>query len=255
MAHPLRPSVVIEKVAPGLHRLGHGPVNLYVVQDGDRVALVDAGLPATRPAVVELLDRLGHRPGDVEAIAVTHAHFDHLGFARWLQEEHGVPVLVHPDDGHLAAHPYSYRPAHNRFAFAGRHPGGWPHLAAMTSLGALRVKPPLRTTPMEPGVLASFPQSPRVLHTPGHTDGHTVLHFPEASAVVTGDALVTLDPYTGRRGPRVVASGATNAPEVAVRSLEAIGATGADVVLPGHGLPWYDGAAAAADRAAEAGVA
>lgn len=68
-------------------------------------------------------------------------------------------------------------------------------------------------------------------------------------------ATATLDPYTGLRGPRVVATGATNDPTTAVASLERIGTTGARTVLPGHGYPWYDGAAAAAGRAATAGAA
>ena len=49
----------------------------------------------------------------------------------------------------------------------------------------------------------ALPGAPQVLHTPGHTDGSCVLFLPERRALLTGDALVTLDPYTGRRGPRV----------------------------------------------------
>jgi glyoxylase-like metal-dependent hydrolase (beta-lactamase superfamily II) len=46
------------------------------------------------------------------------------------------------------------------------------------------------------------PGSPRVVFTPGHTLGHCALHFPERDAVIAGDAVVTLDPYTARRaGP------------------------------------------------------
>lgn len=251
----LAPSIVVDRVADGLHRVAHGPVNLYVVHDATSVGLVDAGLPATYPVVEEALRLLGFRAADLTAVLVTHGHFDHLGFARRLQREHDTPVLVHPDDGHLAAHPYGYRPHRNRFAFAATHPGGWPHLASMTRLGALTVRPPLRTDPLVEGVVADFPGRPEVLLTPGHTDGEVVLHFPDADAVVTGDALVTLDPYTGRRGPRVVATGATNDPATAVASLERIGATDARVVLPGHGDPWYGGAAAAAERAAVAGAA
>lgn len=255
LAPTLAPDVVVDHVADGLLRVAHGPVNLYVAHDDTSVGLVDAGLPATYPVVEEVLRLLGFRTADLTAVLVTHGHFDHLGFARRLQQDHDVPVLIHPGDGHLAAHPYGYRPHRNRFAFAATHPGGWRHLAAMTRLGALTVRPPLRTEPLAEGVVADFPGRPEVLLTPGHTDGHVVLHFPAADAVVTGDALVTLDPYTGLRGPRVVATGATNDPTTAVASLERIGATGARTVLPGHGDPWYDGAAAAAGRAATAGAA
>lgn len=248
-------STRIGSVAAGVTIVAHRGVNMYLVEDGDRIGLVDAGLPGSWDLLVEALRRIGHRPDDVAAVLVTHAHFDHVGCARRLQEEHGTPVLVHPGDAHLAQHPYRYRPARNRFAFAATHPGGWRPLAAMTAGGALRVRAPRRTDPLPEGVLEDFPGRPRVLATPGHTDGHVVVHLPDSDAVLTGDALVTLDPYTGRRGPRVVASGATNDPGTALRSLATVAATGARNVLPGHGAPWYDGATSAAEHARSAGVA
>lgn len=46
---------------------------------------------------------------------------------------------------------------------------------------------------------------PTVIATPGHTYGHVALHLPDRDAVISGDALVTLAPYTALTGPRVVA--------------------------------------------------
>lgn len=245
----------VTTAAHGVLRLEHGGTNMYLVNDGERVGLVDAGLSRSWPLLVEGLARLGRGPGDLVSVLVTHAHFDHLGCARRLQDEHGTPVLVHRGDAGLARHPYRYRPARNRLAFVATHPGGWRPLAAMTAGGALTVRAPRRTTPLPTGELATFPGRPQVLATPGHTDGHVVVHLPASDVVLTGDALVTLDPYTGRTGPRVVASGATNDPPTALEALAVIGATGAGTVLPGHGPAWRDGAAAAAERARAAGVA
>jgi len=73
---------------------------------GDRLALVDAGLLATWPAVVQVIEEIGRRPDDVDVIALTHAHFDHIGFAARAQRELDVPVWVHEDDAYAAAHPY-----------------------------------------------------------------------------------------------------------------------------------------------------
>lgn len=55
------------------------------------------------------------------------------------------------------------------------------------------------TLPLAPETTLDVPGRPRVLATPGHTYGHVALHLPDRDAVITGDALVTLDPYTGRR--------------------------------------------------------
>ena len=94
-----------------------------------------------------------------------------------------------------------------------------------------------------------------VVFTPGHTDGHCALHLPAADAIITADALVTLDPYTARRGPRLVARAATADVAANLDSLEAIQATGAQVVLPGHGEPFRSGVAAAVRMARAAGAA
>jgi glyoxylase-like metal-dependent hydrolase (beta-lactamase superfamily II) len=73
--------------------------------------------------------------------------------------------------------------------------------------------------------------------------------------VLAGDAVVTLDPYTGTTGPRLVARAATADSSRALDSLDAIEATGAGTVLTGHGPPWRDGAEAIVARARLTGSA
>jgi glyoxylase-like metal-dependent hydrolase (beta-lactamase superfamily II) len=99
------------------------------------------------------------------------------------------------------------------------------------------------------------PGSPRIVPTPGHTLGHVALHFPDRDAVIAGDAVVMLDPYTARRGPRLVARAATADVERNMATLDALAATGARVVLTGHGEPWTSGAEAIVEAARKAGSA
>ena len=73
--------------------------------------------------------------------------------------------------------------------------------------------------------------------------------------LLAGDALVTLDPYTGRKGPRLVARAATADAERNLRSLDALAETGATHVLTGHGEPWHQGIEAAVQRARAEGSA
>jgi glyoxylase-like metal-dependent hydrolase (beta-lactamase superfamily II) len=91
--------------------------------------------------------------------------------------------------------------------------------------------------------------------TPGHTIGHCALHLPDRDAVLAGDAIVTLDPYTGRTGPRLVARAATVDAERNLAALAALEATGARTVLTGHGEPWRDGVESAVAAARTAGAA
>ena len=95
-----------------------------------------------------------------------------------------------------------------------------------------------RVTEFGDGDELPVPGRPKVLATPGHTPGHVALHMPDHDAVITGDALVTLDPYTALTGPRLGAKAALadSAPNLA--TLDRIAATGASHLLPGHGEPW-----------------
>ena len=66
---------------------------------------------------------------------LTHAHFDHVGFAERARRELGVPVYVHENDVPLTRHPWRYdheRPRAPYFAHAGQ--------------GACRSSPPWSAT-------------------------------------------------------------------------------------------------------------
>ena len=71
--------------------------------------------------------------------------------------------------------------------------------------------------------------------------------------LLTGDVLATRNPLTGRVGPQVMPSGLNRDTPQALRSLDVLERVPADVLLPGHGEPWTDGAAEAARLARVAG--
>jgi glyoxylase-like metal-dependent hydrolase (beta-lactamase superfamily II) len=226
--------------------------NVYLVEDEGRVLIVDAGLPSFWKPLRSALAALGRSPADVVGVVLTHAHFDHVGVARRIQREWHVPVLVHPGDEHLAAHPYSYRPERARLLYPLQHPGGLKPLLDMAVAGALVVRGVSDTTALTAST--SLPIPAIVLPTPGHTDGHVAIHFPDRDAVITGDALVTLDPYTGGTGAQIVARAATADSPQALHSLDALATTGSTIVLPGHGEPWRDGIASAVSAARHRGA-
>jgi glyoxylase-like metal-dependent hydrolase (beta-lactamase superfamily II) len=245
MAGPPRrfQAALTRDLRPGVHRLAHAGVSCYLVEEGSAVTVVDAALPATWPYLRQALTALSRGPSDVAALVLTHAHFDHLGFARRMQAEWGVPVYAHPAERTIAAHPYRYAHENPRALYPVRHPGAVPILAAMAGAGAFAV----------PGDALDVPGHPEVVFTPGHTVGHSALLLEDRSVLLCGDALVTLDPYTGFTGPRIVAGAATADSGRALASLQAIADTDADLLLPGHGEPWRTGAAAAAALARAAG--
>jgi glyoxylase-like metal-dependent hydrolase (beta-lactamase superfamily II) len=240
-------------VAPGVHRIEDAYTNLYLVEDGGRITVVDAGVPPSWESLVSALGRLGRRPADVAAVVLTHAHFDHVGFAERARTTLGVPVWIHENDVPLAHRPMQYTRRRSPLRYL-RHRKALPVFAALAR-GRAVFPPPVRELRRFSGGALDVPGAPRVIATPGHTLGHCSLHLPDRDTLIAGDAVVTLDPYTGRRGPRIVARAATADPERARSSLDAIAATGAGTVLCGHGEPWHDGAQALVEAARTAPVA
>jgi glyoxylase-like metal-dependent hydrolase (beta-lactamase superfamily II) len=248
-----RQAIFERDVAPGVHRLQHASTNAYLVEDRGAVTLVDALFPRSRVHLDAALAAIGRSIHDVRGLVLTHAHFDHLGMAAALQAD-GMRLWLHPDDAPIAAHPYSYRTARAPFWYPLRYPSSLPLFAAMTAVGALSVDGVHGATPLEHDAVLDLPGRMRVLATPGHTDGHVALHLEDRDAVLSGDALVTLDPYTTKTGPRVVAAAATAWPQQAFESLAVLEATGARAVLPGHGDVWRGGVAGAVAAARAAGI-
>ena len=240
-------------VAPGIHRVEESFTNWYVVEDGSALTIVDAGLPRSWGTLQSTLRAIGRKPSDIEALVLTHAHFDHVGFAERARKEWDVHVWVHERDRSLSRHPLHYEKEHS-IARHALNPAGVRILLSMI----------LHGMPVTPGVkeargfcdedVLDVPGRPRPVFTPGHTHGHAGLHFPDRGVLISGDALVTLDPYTGRRGPRVVSGAATADSMQAIASLSRLADTGAQTVLTGHGEPWTDGIQSAVERAREAGT-
>ena len=238
--------------APGIHRLEHAWTNLYLVESGDDLLLVDAGLPATERLLAHAVRSLGRGPEDIRALVLTHGHLDHLGVAARLHARFGTPVYADPADHPIAAHPYRYRRERSPLLYPLRYPRDVGILGRMAAAGALAVPGIMDVRPLTQDVLDGLPGGPSLVPVPGHTAGSVALLFGDRDAVIAGDSLVTLDPYTGRDGPQLVARAATADSKQALASLEGLAATGASVLLPGHGLPWTSGAESAVEQALRA---
>jgi glyoxylase-like metal-dependent hydrolase (beta-lactamase superfamily II) len=246
--------VIHLNVVSGVHRAEDAYTNWYLIEEDGRLTIVDAGVPTSWQSLQDALARLGRSPDDVEAVVLTHAHFDHVGFAERARSELRVPVYVHDNDVPLTRHPWRYDHERPRSIYFATQVRALPIVAAFVRTRAF-FPPPVKEVVHYDGDTLPVPGSPRVLFTPGHTHGHCALHLPDRDAVIAGDAIVTLDPYTARRGPRLVARAATVDTQRNLRSLDALAATEVRTVLCGHGEPWTEGVGTAVERAREAGSA
>lgn len=239
--------------ASGVHRIDVAHVNCYLIEAEGGLTLVDAGLPRSARLLDSVLKRIGARRSDIDAVLLTHGHFDHVGMARSLAGE-GVASLVHPEDVRLARHPYRYSHEAPIWSYPLRHPRIVPSMLAMVGNGALTVRGVDAAPGVADGETLDVPGRPRAIWTPGHTDGHCAFFFESAGALLCGDAIVTLDPYTGMRGPQIVAGAATADSTRALASLDMLREVDDSILLPGHGDPWTRGAGSAIDAALRAGA-
>ncbi len=90
------------EIIKGIHHFDCGPFNWYLIEEEGRLTLVDAGFSGHYSVYKKGLESLGKTNKDIEAIVLTHAHADHIGFAEKVRKETGVPVFVHKEDAKMA---------------------------------------------------------------------------------------------------------------------------------------------------------
>ena len=90
-----------KEVARGVYQVGLRGVNVFLIDAGDGLVLIDAGLRNSPAKITEAIYSLGRRPQDVIAIVITHTHRDHVGGLAEMKRRTGAEVWMHPDDAAL----------------------------------------------------------------------------------------------------------------------------------------------------------
>ncbi len=206
------------------HRIPVGICNCYLLR-GDRTILVDAGAQGFAKGFTRGLQKLNIDPKEISLILLTHGHWDHIGSLYPIQQLTGAPVAVHHCD---QAWVENGNPA---------FPGGVNSYGkAMVWLANRLIHPRLPHVKVsrvldDNGVsLAEYGIPGRVIHTPGHTDGHVSILLDSGEAFVgdmaNNDWYLRLTP-----GLAVLADNATRM----VESWKKILPLGIKRIYPAHG--------------------
>ena len=143
--------------------------NVYLVDDGVDLTLVDTGMPLPRRSIAAEMGAVGYDIGALDRVLLTHYDVDHVGGLARLDVD--VPVHLGAADADLVDGSWSPPLSH--------HKGAFHRLARRVySLSGVDLRP------VEDGDrIGGF----RSLHTPGHNPGHTVYLHDDVGAALLGD--------------------------------------------------------------------
>jgi len=247
---------MLVQVADRIHRVSGGVTNFYLIEESGKYSVVDAGAPKDWALLVSSLQQLGATANDLEAVLVTHAHVDHIGFAEQARADAGATVWLHEADaeaGRLGK--VSWK--NERSSFSPRYLVSgtfWSTALSLSKRGATKFIPVKEVSSFSDGETIDVPGSPRAIHTPGHTPGSAALVVEGRGTLLTGDAMCTWNAYTGRKGPQIMPSALNMSNAQCLASLDRLAGVTADVILPGHGDPFTEGVPEAIRRAKAAGT-
>lgn len=142
-----------------------GPIgtNCYIVYDKGKALLIDPG--AEPDKIAEFLEREGLK---VQAILLTHAHFDHIAALDEIRETVDTDVYIHENEL-----PWLSDPQMN---------------GSSKLIGnEIVMKPAEFTFKMGPMEIGDFLFE--VIHTPGHSPGSVSFLFDQNEFIISGDVL------------------------------------------------------------------
>ena len=224
-------------------------VNVYILEDGDSVTLVDCGMwhpGEPEDGLTKLNDALnvrGYVLDDISRIIVTHAHIDHYGMAGRLMELTRAELLMHAMtdlDCEKYRHPETAQarkrdtysdhgvPRDELPAYADTLAEWMPYLYSVVEA----------STRLHGGEIIRIGKRQwEILHTPGHSLGHICLWSPADKLLFSGDHLLPAvsPPVTFERGFDM------DPLRSYLESLKLVAERDPALVMPGHGRAFADG--------------
>ncbi len=207
------------KIVEGVHQVDGVNGNVYLIEDGTKLVLIDTGFPRSAKKIENYIKKAGFNLSAVSTIVLTHYHIDHVGNAKKLKQQTNAKIAVHEAEADFVAHRKA-PPKPKKF------------MAQLTST--------LKPAAVEPDVLLKDGDkigNLQVIHTPGHSPGSISLYDPERKVMFVGDAVFFFDGQV--EGPDAQF---TLDMSEAEKSIGHLSTFDFDVMLSGHGEPLTESA-------------
>ena len=211
------------EIIPGVHQIPNTRWSRVYLIEGERLTLVDAGLPWGVMKIVDYIRSIGRREEEVDTVLMTHSHPDHSSGAPPIRKLTGAGILAHAQDTKSDV-------------------ANGVSLSYMGIFGSTSLPIPfLQRTPVEQviedGEVLPIRGGVRVIHTPGHTPGSVCFLLEDEGVLFSGDTLFG----NGGGVSRSIPFPGYNRDDYR-RSLERLAELEFDVLCGGHGRALSGGA-------------
>lgn len=149
----------VEKLVVGLIE-----ENTYaVINRANKALIIDPGAEADK-----IIAWIQDNQWEVEAILLTHCHYDHIGALDKLRAQYGIKAYVHPIEASFIGDPSK-------------------NLSLFASQPLVQQDAEFEWQSMGEQQVGSFTFS--IAHTPGHSPGHVIYVFRDDQFVIAGDTV------------------------------------------------------------------
>ncbi|KAF5088873.1 Hydroxyacylglutathione hydrolase [anaerobic digester metagenome] len=211
-----------------VHQVLNGRSNAFLISRGSKHVLVDTGRTSSWKKLNQKLDILTAGNG-LEAIVLTHTHFDHVENAAALKEKYHGKIIVQRSEAEYLMRGNTPLPQGTNFltkfivTSVEMFKGGGRSLESRYKYRS--VDPDIEVD--ETFCLNDFGIDAHVIHTPGHSYG-------SLSVVVDDELALVGDTVFGVFGGYVFPPFADDIP-VLIESWDKLLKTGSKIFIPGHG--------------------
>ncbi len=175
--------MALKKITDNLYQIPLGPVNAFLLIDGEQLILIDTGFKNDHTKILKALKLLNRGPADIKHIILTHSHPDHAGALADLVYISGAKTYMHSEDAALIRQGLAGRLPHevspeilNKILY---------HLFIKRSANkndVVQIDVELKDNeilPLAGGI--------DIIYTPGHSLGHVSLYVKDLDLLIAGD--------------------------------------------------------------------